>query len=137
MRDALKCKYNMAEEEEELRNFVLRLPSDIEQARRSTFSSNLHSLEHWHIRMQNSVNLLNLLCERSQNYLQLHNNLEQLGREAQAVHRNIETLLLVTPNLNNTVETASVNEYSDSCGSGRPRKSVTKEDIEKEFSIFS
>ena len=129
----------MTESQGELRFFILQLPSNIEQAQRSLVSSNVNSLEQWHIRMQNAINLLNLLCERSQNYEQtnFYTCLDTLRRETHQVYQQIETQLYSNQrthsrNIMNdeTFLVRSINSY------GRPRKNISKEDIEREFRIF-
>ena len=124
----------MAERQEELRTFIQRLPSDIEQAQRSIVSLNVNSLEQSHTRMQNAVNLLNLLCERSQNYEQMnfYTLLNSLRHEAHRVYQQIDTELYS----NQRIHSENIMNNVVSNAHGRPRRNVSKEDIEREFRIF-
>ena len=125
----------MAERQEELRTFIQRLPSDIEQAQRSIVSLNVNSLEQSHTRMQNAVNFLNLLCERSQNYEQMnfYTLLNSLRHETHRVYQQIDTELYS----NQRTHSENIMNNVVSNAHGRPRRNVSKEDIEREFRIFS
>ena len=133
---------NMAESAEQIIQFMLELPGNIEQARRSTFSSNINALELWHIRTQNSLNLLNLLCERSQS-LQLNTflfcNLELLKHEVKQVYERIDMFLYSADYRHTTEVYTQVNNQESeeqSTSFGRPREVISKEDIETQFGIF-
>ena len=86
----------MAESLDEVMNFIGNIPSEIEQARRSTFVNNFNSLEHWHMRLENIINLL-LTVKRSlpegNRYVQ---DLDVLERENNNIYRRIDNLLLAS-----------------------------------------
>lgn len=122
----------MADADIEIRTFLRHLPGDIELARRSIVSADINLLEHWHMRMENAINLLRLLQDRFQTFQQnvVVDSLEALLQEAQIVSQSIGNRI-VEPILQHSIMTET--EISVM---GRPRKSLSREDIENQFAIF-
>ena len=122
---------------------IVGLPLDIEQARRSLFSGNLNALEHWHARLENSLQVLTVLMQRIEEDLgqnEIFHSLCILDEEAFVIYSEINALLFGTSRL--TLFSREGNgSYTQqpSAGEsmqGRPRLNVTKENIMREYDVF-
>ena len=56
-----RWKNNMDGSIEEIFAFLRQFPNDFNTARQSVDSDNLNVLAYWHLRMQNSMNMFNVL----------------------------------------------------------------------------
>ena len=75
--------------EVDVEQFLSDLPNQIQQARRQLFSGNLNSLEFWQRRIEDFLNVLNVLCRRFEEIEAdgaLAVNFNQLTAEIQAIH---------------------------------------------------
>lgn len=117
---------------EEIEIFIRRLPAEIELARRCLLSEDTNLLEHCHFRTENAVNLLNLLLERFQIFQQdnIIESLRTLLREMQTINTAIDGRISEIPLIN----PSETDDYT--LPTGRPRKNISVEDIEREYTIF-
>lgn len=123
-----------------METFLLELPSQIEVARRHLYNSNVNLLEHWYFRLEDWVNLLAVAGRRLEetrapddlviNIWRTFNVLQQLHQsfdEALSFNRDPSNLPLPNQCPNEETMEGSPSQV------GRPRKQVSKEDIEALF----
>ena len=114
--------------------FLRQLPVDMENARHSVLSTCMAALEHWYLRKDNIVNLMNLLYERfivfDAPYFYT-NGLRTLLQEALRIKEAINNRIFEI-----TVRRPTVECDMESGGMGRPRKLISREEIEFQFEIF-
>ena len=125
-----------------METFLLELPSQIEVARRHLYNSNANLLEHWYFRLEDWVNLFAVAGRR---FEETHapdelvadiwktfdalQQLHQLFDEALSFNRDAANLPSPNQCPNEETMEGSLSQI------GRPRKQVSKEDIEALFNI--
>ena len=123
----------MADTAGEIKTFLMQLPGETELARRCILSENVNLLEHWHMRMENAVNFLNILLERFQIFEQdiVIDSFRTLLRETRLISQNIDNRMTEIP-----FRIAYMAEANESLSMGRPRKNVSKMILRENFPYF-
>ena len=128
--------------EVDVEQFLSDLPNQIQQARRQLFSGNLNSLEFWQRRIEDFLNVLNVLYRRFEEIEAdgaLAVNCNQLIAEIQAIHGMFEGILSADGDcmaeLNYDYDASAANDLHEEGTIGRPRKSITREEVERLYSI--
>lgn len=128
--------------EVDVEQFLSDLPNQIEQARRQRFSGNLNALEFWQRRIEDFLNVLNVLCRRFEGIDAdgaLAANCNQLIAEIQAIHGMFEGIISADGDymaeLNYDYDASAANDLHEEGTIGRPRKSITREEMELLYSI--
>ena len=130
--------------------FIEGIPRHIEQARRSLLSANASVLEEWHMRLQTEINLLTALRSRIQNQQQRDDarrreqdrfaqDITVLLNEAMSAYQNVDDSLLDGRSILSFSEEGSLStddETHQVQSGGRPRKEISKDDIERCFEVF-
>ena len=127
----------------DIQGFLEELPRQFEQARRHIYSSNLNLLENWSSRLEDTLNLLTILCHRSEEVhgpVDIIDSLYGLKHEAQVlrdkyedeVHRNTSYM-----NDLSLVRHQCPDEQLEETGKlGRPRKLICKNEVGSLFDIY-
>lgn len=118
-------------------NFIQDLPLQIEQARLALTSLNVNHLELWHMRLEISANALAIIqdCLRNEDTVVFQNDLTTLTGQVVMVHNEIDQLLV--DGRHRLIGDANINISAEQeHGFGRPRITITKEEIEREFANF-
>ena len=122
----------MAEYTDEIIAFLLQLPAELEVVRQSVdFSNDLNLLEYWYRRLEYAVNVLKLVVERAKLFQQDFDGIDSvvlLLREAQLSSQSVDSRILEIQDTQHPV-------YEE-VAIGRPRKVISREDIEREFEVF-
>lgn len=82
--------------EVDVEQFLSDLPNQIQQARRQLFSGNFNALEFWQRRIEDFLNVLNVLCRRFEDIEAnggLAVNCNQLATEIQVIHGMFEGII--------------------------------------------
>ena len=122
----------MAEYTDEIIAFLLQLPAELEVVRQSVnFSNDLNLLEYWYRRLEYAVNVLKLVVEKTELFQQ------------DLVGIDIVVLLLRETHLSSQSVDSQILEIQDTqhpvheeVAIGRPRKVISREDMEREFEVF-
>ena len=122
----------MADYMDEIIAFLLQLPAELDVARQSVdFSNDLNLLEYWYRRLEYAVNVLKLVVERAKLFQQDFDGIDSvvlLLREAQLSSQSVDSRILEIQDTQHPV-------YEE-VAIGRPRKVISREDIEREFEVF-
>ena len=122
----------MAEYTDEIIAFLLQLPAELEVVRQSVdFSSDLNLLEYWYRRLEYAVNVLKLVVEKAELFQQDFDGIDivvLLLREAQLSSQSVDSRILEIQDTQHPVH--------EEVAIGRPRKVISREDIEREFEVF-
>ena len=122
----------MADYMDEIIAFLLQLPAELEVVRQSVdFSNDLNLLEYWYRRLEYAVNVLKLVVERAKLFQQDFDGIDSvvlLLREAQLSSQSVDSRILEIQDTQHPV-------YEE-VAIGRPRKVISREDIEREFEVF-
>ena len=122
----------MADYMDEIIAFLLQLPAELDVARQSVdFSNDLNLLEYWYRRLEYAVNVLKLVVERAELFQQDFDGIDTvvlLLREAQLSSQSVDSRILEIQDTQHPV-------YEE-VAIGRPRKVISREDIEREFEVF-
>ena len=122
----------MAEYTDEIIAFLLQLPAELEVVRQSVdFSNDLNLLEYWYRRLEYAVNVLKLVVERAELFQQDFDGIDTvvlLLREAQLSSQSVDSRILEIQDTQHPVH--------EEVAIGRPRKVISREDIEREFEVF-
>ena len=128
--------------EVDVEQFLSDLPNQIEQARRQLFSGNLNALEFWQRKIEDFLNVLNVLCRQFEGIDAdgaLAANCNQLIAEIQAIHGMFEGIISADGDymaeLNYDYDASAANDLHEEGTIGRPRKSITREEMELLYSI--
>ena len=117
---------------DEIIAFLLQLPAELEVVRQSVdFSNDLNLLEYWYRRLEYAVNVLKLVVERAKLFQQDFDGIDSvvlLLREAQLSSQSVDSRILEIQDTQHPV-------YEE-VAIGRPRKVISREDIEREFEVF-
>ena len=117
---------------DEIIAFLLQLPAELDVARQSVdFSNDLNLLEYWYRRLEYAVNVLKLVVERAKLFQQDFDGIDSvvlLLREAQLSSQSVDSRILEIQDTQHPV-------YEE-VAIGRPRKVISREDIEREFEVF-
>ena len=122
----------MAEYTDEIIAFLLQLPAELEVVRQSVdFSSDLNLLEYWYRRLEYAVNVLKLVVEKAELFQQDFDGIDIvvfLLREAQLSSQSVDSRILEIQDTQHPVH--------EEVAIGRPRKVISREDMEREFEVF-
>ena len=122
----------MAEYTDEIIAFLLQLPAELEVVRQSVdFSNDLNLLEYWYRRLEYAVNVLKLVVERAKLFQQDFDGIDSvvlLLREAQLSSQSVDSRILEIQDTQHPVH--------EEVAIGRPRKVISREDMEREFEVF-
>ena len=126
--------------EVDLEQFLSDLPNQIEQTRRQLFSGNLNALEFWQRRIEDFLNVLNVLCRRFEGIDAdgaLAANCNQLIAEIQAIHGMFEGIISADGDYMAELnyDASAANDLHEEGTIGRPRKLITREEMELLYSI--
>ena len=118
---------------------IVGMPSDIEQARRCLSSGNLNTLEHWHARLERTLQVLTVLMQRIEEDLgqnEVFRSLCTLDEEAFLLYSEMNELLFGT--LFNDERNGGYTQQpsAEESTKGRPRLGVTKENMMREYDVF-
>ena len=117
---------------DEIIAFLLQLPAELDVARQSVdFSNDLNLLEYWYRRLEYAVNVLKLVVERAKLFQQDFDGIDSvvlLLREAQLSSQSVDSRILEIQDTQHPVH--------EEVAIGRPRKVISREDIEREFEVF-
>ena len=127
----------------DVERFIYDLPSQVQQARRQLFSGNLNALEFLKGRIEDFLNVRNVLCRRFEEVatdVALVTDFAQLLADIHALHGMFDDIVCADSDylaeLNFTqVECPDENGDEEAGLSGRPRKLVTKEELERLYDI--
>ena len=122
----------MADYMDEIIAFLLQLPAELEVVRQSVDFANDHNLlEYWYRRLEYAVNVLKLVVERAELFQQDFAGIDAvvlLLREAQLCSQSVDSQILDIQDTQHPVH--------EEVAMGRPRKIISREDIEREFEVF-
>ena len=122
----------MADYMDEIIAFLLQLPAELDVARQSVdFSNDLNLLEYWYRRLEYAVNVLKLVVERAKLFQQDFDGIDSvvlLLREAQLSSQSVDSRILEIQDTQHPVH--------EEVAIGRPRKVISREDMEREFEVF-
>ena len=117
---------------DEIIAFLLQLPAELDVVRQSVdFSNDLNLLEYWYRRLDYAVNVLKLIVERAELFQQDFDGIDSvvlLLRGAQLSSQSVDSRILEIQDTQHPV-------YEE-VAIGRPRKVISREDIEREFEVF-
>ena len=127
----------------DVQQFLTDLPSQLQQARRQLFSGNLNALEVWTRRLNDFLNVLNVLHQRSEEVaapFELIDRFGELKGEIQVLRDRFDDTIIsdveYLAELNNTGVNCP-NENAEGMGQvGRPRKDVPKDELKRLFNIY-
>lgn len=119
------------------------LPVQYELASRHLFSGNINLLEHWYYWLEDWINLINILRRRlaeSESPEEIIESLASCGIHLRALQQNFDDALTENEDVGNLNVRATCPNEPAALGEsvvqqGRPRKHVTKQDIESLFRI--
>ena len=122
----------MAEYTDEIIAFLLQLPAELEVVRQSVnFSSDLNLLEYWYRRLEYAVNVLKLVVEKTELFQQDFVGIDivvLLLRETHLSSQSVDSQILEIQDTQHPVH--------EEVAIGRPRKVISREDMEREFEVF-
>ena len=117
---------------DEIIAFLLQLPAELDVVRQSVdFSNDLNLLEYWYRRLDYAVNVLKLIVERAELFQQDFDGIDSVVlplRGAQLSSQSVDSRILEIQDTQHPV-------YEE-VAIGRPRKVISREDIEREFEVF-
>ena len=123
-----------------LEQFFVGLPTLLEQAERHAFSNDLNILEHFSMKIQDSLNVLNVIvsrCEELNAEFGLTQEIRSLIHSILPLNAHLQDAIAIDEdyvmNLNEQAATGSVEESNDVLG--RPRLAVGKDEMERLFDI--
>eukprot|EP00794_Sanderia_malayensis_P021059 gene21059-23115_t len=130
---------------QDIETFLAELPSQIILAKRHLFNENLNVLEHWCMRLEHWLNVLNVLRQRFREVQAPHalfTNICMVYEEITQLHRDFETAVQEN-GYSNAVSTFQLPPYGNDgrqsnttpTGTGRPRKNVTVQEIENLYGL--
>ena len=128
--------------EVDVHQFLSDLPGQITQAKRQLFSDNLNALEFWSERLRDFVNVLFVLYRRFSEVhanVALLENLCVLSNEIRVLLARFEDNISFASDHTAGILMTAVDddeENIDSTGLGRPRKLLTKDELERVFDIY-
>ena len=122
----------MAEYTDEIIAFLLQLPAELEVVRQSVnFSNDLNLLEYWYRRLEYAVNVLKLVVEKTELFQQDLAGIDivvLLLRETHLSSQSVDSQILEIQDTQHPVH--------EEVAIGRPRKVISREDMEREFEVF-
>lgn len=123
-----------------LEQFFIELPRLLEQARRHAFSNDLNILENFSMKIQDALNVLNVIvsrCEEVNAELGLTQEIRSLIGSIMPLHERLREAIAIDEdyimNVNTQVATGTLEESNDV--PGRPRLAVGKNEMERLFDI--
>ena len=127
----------------DLQQFFTDLPSQLQQARRQLFGGNLNALEFWTGRLNDFLNVLNVLHQRSEEvaaHFELIERFGELKGEIQVLRDRFDDTITSDVEYLNELNNMGVdcpNENAEGMGQvGRPRKDVPKDELQRLFNIY-
>ena len=122
----------MADYMDEIIAFLLQLPAELEVVRQSVnFSNDLNLLEYWYRRLEYAVNVLKLVVEKTELFQQDFVGIDivvLLLRETHLSSQSVDSQILEIQDTQHPVH--------EEVAIGRPRKFISREDIERESKVF-
>ena len=117
---------------DEIIAFLLQLPAELEVVRQSVnFSNDLNLLEYWYRRLEYAVNVLKLVVEKTELFQQDFVGIDivvLLLRETHLSSQSVDSQILEIQDTQHPVH--------EEVAIGRPRKVISREDMEREFEVF-